>query len=317
MNEPSNARELLALFVDPDDRDYKDHVFLQDTPIGFSIQRYYPSDIRFKPAKGPKGDDDVAVIWVVYGTSKQTQSPDLVPLRLRIATLSKFRALHWDYNFKHDDSPTEESVIQSRRSPKPMDLSANNEFYFSKKTGGFVDSNGTPIGGRRILDRLFQYHCDSIHPIKGLRWQAPYKLSISARQFLDGATSALKYILEVVFGRTIDEHQNLSAFLNGYEWKDLKKVSVDSLEIAGYRAAKRVVVMFIAIVIFGCLILLPPKENTYFASLLNSEFLLAIHSLGLLLVLDELLPNIFFLMLNSSIWLRRALINSSLKRSGL
>ncbi len=317
MNEPSNANELLALFVEPDDPDYKDHVFLQDTPIGFSIQRHYPSDIRFKPAKGPRGDDDVAVFWVVYKSSAQTASQDLVPLRVRIATLSKFRALHWDYDFEHEDSPTEESVIQSRRSPKPMELSASNEFFFSKKTGGFVDSHGTPVSGRGILDRLFQYHCDSTHPLKGLRWQAPYKLSIIAGQFIDKVTSALKHILEVVFGRTIDEDLNRSAFLNGYEWKDMKKVSIASIEIAGYRAAKRVVVIFIFIVTLGCLILLPPQENTYFAFLLNSEFLLAIHSLGLLLLLDELLPNIIFLLLNSSIRLRRALVNFNLKRSEL
>ena len=315
MTAPNTGLELLTLFSGYGDAGYENPIQLKDTSVGFSIQRSYPVEIRFKPAKGLQGDDDVAVIWVVYEPHKRAADADLIPLRLRIATMSKYRAAHWDYNFEDKNCPTEDSVLLSKSTPRPLELNLANEYYYSEKLERLVNSKGSAVEGREILDQLFNAHCDSVHPIKGIRWQGAHKLSKFMRWLFDQPANFLLWLLTVIFGRTLDERRDRSVFLDGYLWTDFKKVSVDSIEIAGYRASRRVVVLFLLIVVTGCVFLLPADEKTYIGSLVRSEFLLAIHSLALLLFLDELLPSLLFVLLNRSIRLRKWYLNLLLAKS--
>jgi hypothetical protein len=52
--ETMDAESFLGFFRDMQDAGYKFPVFLSDTRVGFSVQRDYPEDIRFKPAKNKK-----------------------------------------------------------------------------------------------------------------------------------------------------------------------------------------------------------------------------------------------------------------------
>ncbi len=310
MTAPSTGSELLKLFGDYSSAGYVDPIELRDKTIGFSIQKSYPDNIRFKPAKGPKGDDDVAVIWVVYEPHKTNAQTKLTPLRLRIATMSKYRAAHWDYNFDDEENcPTEESVFQSKSTPRPLDLTLINEYHYAHASDSLVDSKGVRVVGREMLDRLFMDHCDSIHPIRGIRWQGERKLSEFLRWAIEQPVLILVWALKNIFGRTLDEQRDRSSFLDGYLWGDFKKVSVDSLEVAGYRTSKRVVLIFLLLVITGSAVLLPADEKTYVGTLVRSEFLLALHSLALLLILDEVIPALLFWLLNRSICLRRRYLN--------
>lgn len=315
MTAPNTGLELLTLFGGYGDSGYENPIQLKDTTVGFSIQRNYPAEIRFKPAKGKHGDDEVAVIWVVYEPHKRVTDADLIPLRLRIATMSKYRAAHWDYNFDDENCPTEVSVLLSKSTPRPLELNLANEYYYSEKLNVLVNSKGSRVEGREVLEHLFNAHCDSVHPIKGIRWQGAHKLSKFIRWLFDQSVNLLIWLLTVIFGRTLDERRDRSIFLDGYLWADFKKISVDSIQIAGYRASRRVVVLFLLIVVTGGVFLLPADEKTYIGSLVRSEFLLAIHSLALLLALDELLPALLFLLLNRSIRLRKWYLNLLLARS--
>ena len=70
-----SSQDLLCLFGDIESSGYFNYVSLNDTKVGFSLQKNYPSNIQFKPAKTNSGeDDDVAVIWVVY--DELQPSPD-------------------------------------------------------------------------------------------------------------------------------------------------------------------------------------------------------------------------------------------------
>jgi hypothetical protein len=315
MTAPNTGLELLTFFIGYDDAGYENPIQLKDTSVGFSIQRNYPVGIRFKPAIGRQGDDDVAVIWIVYEPHKRATNADLIPLRLRIATMSKYRAAHWDYNFEDENCPTEDSVLLSKSTPRPLELNLANEYYYSEKLERLVNSKGSAVKGREVLNQLFNAHCDSVHPLKGIRWQGGHKLSKFIRWFFDQPVNFLLWLLTVIFGRTLDEQRDRSIFLDGYLWTDFKKVSLDSIEIAGYRASRRVVVLFLFIVVAGCVFLLPSDEKTYIGSLVRSEFLLAIHSLILLLFLDELLPAFLFELLNRSIRLRKWYLNLLLVKS--
>lgn len=289
---------------------------MRDTAVGFSIQRNYPSGIRFKPAKGKKGDDDVAVIWVVFEPHKKSPDGDLIPLRLRISTMSKYRAAHWDYDFDDQENcPTEESVLLSKGTPRPLDLNLHNDCYYSVELGRLVDAKRRPVDGVEVLGRLFNAHCDTVHPIKGIRWQGSEWLSNVIRRLFDLPVNFFHWMLVSVFGRTLDERPERSIFIDGYMWSDFKKVSVDSIEVAGYRTSKRVVVVFLVLVVVGCYLLLPADEKTYVGTLIRSEFLLAAHSLALLLILDEALPAALFFFLNRSIRLRKWYLNLLLAKS--
>jgi hypothetical protein len=65
MAAPNTGLDFLALFNGYSESRYKNPIPLKDTAVGFSIQKSYPSGIRFKPAKDLQVDEDVAVIWVV------------------------------------------------------------------------------------------------------------------------------------------------------------------------------------------------------------------------------------------------------------
>lgn len=114
MKHLQNSQELLCLFGDIESSGYLDCIPLNDTKVGFSVQKKYPSNTQFKPVKTRDGeDDDIAVIWVVYDEFKQASTSHLIPLRLRIAKMSKYRAKNWEYNFDDEDCPSKESVLQS------------------------------------------------------------------------------------------------------------------------------------------------------------------------------------------------------------
>jgi len=63
---PQDGFALLKLFGDIKSVGDFDYVILNETKSGFSIQRKYPKDINFKPARSPIGEkDSVACKWVV------------------------------------------------------------------------------------------------------------------------------------------------------------------------------------------------------------------------------------------------------------
>ena len=163
MTAPNTGLELLKIFGSYGDSGYENPIQLRDTTVGFSIQKNYPTGIRFKPAKSEEGDDDVAVIWVVYEPHKRAPAADLIPLRLRIATMSKYRAAHWDYNFDDENCPTEDSVLLSKSTPRPLELSLVNEYYYSETLDSLVNLKGDRVEGRDVLDHLFPAFMFEIH----------------------------------------------------------------------------------------------------------------------------------------------------------
>ena len=104
-----DSNQFISLFGDIESAGYTDAINLTDTKIGFSVQHKYPNNIRYKPAKTSEGiDDNVAVIWVVYEALAENTKSDLIPIRLRIANMSKYRAVHWDYDFDKANCPSRE-----------------------------------------------------------------------------------------------------------------------------------------------------------------------------------------------------------------
>jgi len=133
MTQLETSYQLLALFGDITSAGYLEPIHLTDTKVGFSVQRGYPTNIRYKPARNKAGEyDNIAVIWVVY-EDRLPQGDSLIPIRLRIAMMSKYRSVHWDYDFQAEVCPTKESVLESKKSPQPLDLSLSGVWTYSPR----------------------------------------------------------------------------------------------------------------------------------------------------------------------------------------
>lgn len=314
MSYPQSSAEFLDIFGDLGETGYEDPIFLNDTKIGFSIQHKYPNDIRFKAALNVAGkQDSVAVIWVVYKNKSEADRTGLIPLRLRIAMMSKYRALNWDYDFSDPECPTKSSLKSSKDSPQPLELSLNNEFFYDSHTGGLCDANGSEVTGIQLLNLLFEAHCNSVHPIKGIKHQSQKKFGELVLQGFDKSINGCVWTLRNIFGRTLDESRDRSIFLDGYRKEYFKKIEIDSVSLLGYKAPKRAAILFCVLAIGICLAVLPAKSGSYVETVIQSKILLSFHGLGFLLFLVDVLPHVIFFKMNWLISLRKSYLDSQLK----
>lgn len=311
-----DSESFLKLFGNLKTHGFTDPIFLSDTKVGFSIRKRYPEDIRYKPAQNKDGgDDNVACIWVVYDQSRKEETETIVPIRLRIAMMSLYRSKYW---FDEDDDapekPTPESLAISRNSPQPIELSLSGYFY-NASNGHLVDYQKKKVQGHKILEELFQAHCNTVHPILGLKHQAKTAVHNISRLGLDYIVEGIKFLLKQVFGRTLVEPLTRSAYFEGYKFEDFGKLDEDSVDFFGYKITKRILFLFITLFVISSYLLFPFKEKSYFELLTQSDGLLTIHVFAALLVLDELLPRLLFMKMNLIILLRKCYIDKQVKKS--
>lgn len=307
--------QLIALFGDITAAGYLEPTHLTDTKVGFSVQRKYPEDIGYKPAKNAAGEDDnIAAIWVVY-EERRSEENIQIPIRLRIAMMSKYRVKNWDYNYDDPECPTKESVLESKNSRQPLDLSLSDEYFFDAEHKCFVNSSNEVVTGVQILNAMFKEHCNTTNFIKGLSYRSKIKFSAFSRSFLDLLINFQIWVLKNLFGRTLQERQNRSSFLDGYLPEDCRKSDTDSIELAGYKAAKNTIFFYCFVIVVICFFVLPAEEDTYLGTLVRSEFLMLIHTIFALVIFDELLPWIVFKKLNLLIKIRKWNFNRILKKS--
>lgn len=315
MEHLTSSDDFQKLFGDIEADGYINPINLNDTKVGFSVQRKYPPNIGFIPAKTKNGeDDDVAVIWVVYESLAEEENQLRIPIRLRIAKMSKYRAKNWDYDFSNEESPTRESVAISKESIQPLEFTCIDEYFYDPNKQDLVDRNDKTVSGSKILNELFDYHCKSSHPVKGLIFRARNKSELLKVQFYDFLIRSIKYVLDKCFGRTLDNHFNKFSY-EGYLPSDFKKTADSVLQdVAGYRASKKVIILFAALVITFCLLYLPAQEGSYLEAILQNELLTVIHCFLALYVLDEWIPMIFFYLLNKTISSRKNYLNKLLSK---
>jgi hypothetical protein len=319
MTKPfETTEEFSSLFELKSHPQYREPIVLDDRKVGFSIKRDYPDNIRYKPAINRNNTpDNIATIWVIY-THPQEANGDMdlkkIPIIVRVCNMSLYRVKHFDYDFSDPDCPTEDSVERSRTTPKPIDLEYNNEFFFNHESNVFINELGNIIRGIDILDRAYSDHCDTIHWIKGFK----LRLKLFAREKAGGLLSLiisfLKFILKTFFGRTLEEKDSVSSSLKGYKKESLKKLNEDSLNVFGYKAAKPVIIVFCGIVIIISLLRYLFNISVGYLSYVASNNILSIsHGIFLLWILDAIVPNVIFFLINVIIKFRTKIIFMKLK----
>lgn len=316
----NNACELIDKFNVRNLNDYERITPLTDRKVGFSVQRKYPQDIRYVPPKTKKGEDDVvALIHVIYNHPVETKLETdalKIPLVVRVGTHSRYRQNHFDYDFNDEDCPTKESLEESKQTPQPISLDYIDEFFFDHTNNVFVDRAGQEISGQDILEQVFREHLETTHLIKGLKLRLKlraHRVSVSLLTFL---STLIVSLLKKIFGRTIDDSDNLASFYWGYKTKDFKKLSTDSLDVFGYKTSRSVIIVFCFVVALANGLKYAFSLSTpYLKAVFSDNFLSIIHALLGLWFLDVVAPSMLFRILNSLIWLRRKIMFATFKDS--
>jgi len=310
----NTGKELLDKFHLGGDKEFYDPVILSDAEAGFSIRRNYPDGIRYKPAKdSDKNPDNVAVIWVVFDKKRiKADEPNLVPIRCRIATMSIYRAQHWDYNFEDPKCPSKDSVEMSNASPQPFSLDFPSDYFYDTEKNIFLTKEGIKVFGIEILNSIFKEHVDSVHLFRGLKYKLESLRNSAENSFFEVFIKLIKFTLRFLFGRTIDEDWKVNSAFYGYPLSAFKKLQLSSIEILGYRTSKNVIVIFCLLVASLSFVFLPLDEGIYLSSVLDSEVLTTIHAVLALIILDEALPLFLFGFMNLLIFFRRKRLFSRL-----
>lgn len=317
----ANTSEFLATFGDLSTMGFFDPIHLNDTKVGFSVKRHYPSDIRYKPAIGQKNKkpDNIAALWVVYThpeESRKDVSESAVPVRVRIANMSLYRTKHWDYEYDDDegDCPSKDSVEASEATPKPIELEYPGEYFFDHVRNVFVDRKRKTVSGLEILDRVFQDHCKTVHLLWGLRLRLKLFAQDNFAGILSVLTSFLVWILKNLFGRSIESDDGMAGLFRPYKPEAMKKYGADSLDVLGYKASKQVVVLFCALVIILSFCrYYSGADSDYWSGVERSEFLYLVHGLFFIWLLDVVIPWLLFWFVNGTIWLRTTVLFMKLK----
>jgi hypothetical protein len=308
----ANTKEFLTQFGDFSAKSFFDPIHLDDSKVGFSIKRFYPDGIRYKPAISQKSKkpDNVAALWVVYthpDDSRKSVPESKVPLRIRIANMSLYRMKHWDYDFNDNDGdcPSKDSYEASAATPKPIDLDYPGEYFFNHIDNTFLDSKGNSISGLDILERVFQDHCKTVHLLWGLQLRIKLLAQDNFAGFLGVLKSVLIFILKHIFGRTIEDDDAMAGLFKMYRPEAMKKYTEDSLDIWGYKASKQVIVVFCTFAIISSYIRYKFEiKDDYWSSVGASEFLSLIHGLFSVWFLDVIVPWLLFWIINFIIWLK-------------
>lgn len=301
--EFKNTSEFLSIFNLDNNSRYEGVTHLQDSKIGFSVLRAYPTDIRYKPATTKSGRPDTfALIYMSYGSSEKTsdeRNPQHIPITVRIVKYSKYLSQHFDYNFEDENCPTEESIRRSKVTPQPIGLDYIDDFFFDHRKKKFFDQSKRQYKGIELLDKVFDDHCNTIHPVKGFKLRAKLKTQFGLINIFNVLIEKIPWILNRIFGRTLEEENNRSAFLHGYKREHFKKLSTESIDISGYKASKSVIILFCVLV--AVIYVIKYKfglRSEYLESIASSTLLAPIHLIILLWFLDVVLPNGIFLLLN-------------------
>jgi hypothetical protein len=283
--------------------------FTEVTPfasaIGFSVQRPYPPSSAFKPPMKRDGTPDtVALVKLVYTPQRSDPAtPARVPISASASVFSRYIYRHFDYNFQDSECPTEESIRDSKKSRRPIDLEAIDQFFYDHNTDTIQDSDGKTIAEIQILNELYEKHVATVDSLRGkvFHWKisAVGKASLATHP-LD---KFLKWSLRMFCGRTIEPpRDSFRGALEPYSLEDMKLLITESIDVFGYRASKNVIGTFCVLLLLAYIVLkFVSHVPQWLIVISNNTFLGSAACILLIGGLDHLLPACLFWLINANI----------------
>jgi hypothetical protein len=314
----TNTKQFIDLFNFTEESGYYNPVHLQDEEIGFSIKKKYPTDIRFKPTLKQNGEpDDIMVIWLVFHLHKSLKTGSnskKYPIYIKINKYSLYRTKYFDYNFDDEESPTEVSLSVSKNTPQPLELEYFSDFFFDDALNCFVDNKGNLLTGIEMLNSVVKQHLNTVHIIKGFKIRTKIFAKSNVAGIFTLLIKILIFLLKYPFGRLLKDSDSELSLYHGFNNEDMKRITTDTVEIFKYHASKHVITTFCIIIIFISSIDYFFKLNSSYLKYITSNNLMIVtYSITLLLILDILIPQVLFHLINALVSLRNKIIFRKLK----
>ena len=160
MNLFENTEELKDSFKLDEDSQFFGFQTLTDVKVGFSIQSYYPEDIKYKPTRTRTGKlDETCLIHVIYEPTDESESTGDVPLRIHASKLSRYdqNTFPKSRNYSDIECPTKKSVAEANRLKEyvPLKIKSIGEYIFNHKKKSFFTSKGVKTSGNDLLKYIF------------------------------------------------------------------------------------------------------------------------------------------------------------------
>lgn len=312
----TNTKQFIDLFDITDESGYYNPIVLQDEEIGFSIKKKYPDGLRFKPAIKPNGEpDELMVIWIVYDLPKQKQQTKReIPVFIKIKKYSLYRTKYFDYDFNDPQSPTKESLHRSKKTPQPLEIEYLNDFFYEESSNCFVDKKGKHFTGIEMLNYVVKQHLNTVHIIKGLKLRSKIFAQSKVVGIFTLIIKTLVLLLKYPFSRLLEDSDSELSLYHGFKHEDMKRITTDTIEIFKYHASKHVLSTFCIIIIgISSIDYFCKLDSTYLKYITSNNLLIVTYSITLLLILDILIPQALFHIINTLVRIRNRIVFRKLK----
>lgn len=286
--------ELIKLFSFEDNPQYVEVTPYNDRKVGFSVQRAYPSNIRYKPPKRNDGKPDTyALIGIVYvhpDETDKTIDQKRVPINVRISPFSRYLRRRFDYDYEDPDCPTEESVKESKKTPKPESLESYDEYFYDHQGGNFTDKDGNIVSAIEIIDHIYDLHCKTVHLIRGLTIRGKVTLKGRAVSICEKAINICTKTLTALFGRSI-EIEDPVGYFHPIKREDIKLLNPDYVTFMGLHVSKRAALTFSVFhLLMYTIFYINEIESKYIAGIASNSLLLSCYSLFAIFIFHEVIP---------------------------
>ena len=203
---------------------------------------------------------------------------------------------------------TEQSVLASMRTPRPVDLSSFDGYVYDHSAECFRDSDGKAIQGEEILRSFYDQHIGTVDKIRGriFKWKLTSVGKASAS--IEPATEVLKWLLRIVCGRILKSDEMMRGLLEPYRPEDMKLLKTESIDVFGYRASKNVIATFCAILLLIFLLTrIVGRTPGWLTTAAGNTFLGFAACILSIAFLDHVVPNVLLWLINRAVVARMKL----------
>ncbi len=274
--------------------------------VGLSLLKDYQKNNAFIPVKFPNGkNDSVAMIRVWYLTKDLHESKDAKKVPLYVAVIKSSRYLiKNNFYFLDKDSPTKESVSESKATRQPVDLEITSRYEFNLDEQRIYDlTKKNYVEPKEVVEYIYKLH---IKTGAKILFRMQVYLQKIVLELIPITNNFLKKVNLYFFGKKIKNSKDFAAgIFTPYSYNDLEDLTQTSEKpkISGsdfpitYRAAGTFIGFFSIIYliyyffhrdIFGVVRLMNSTNN----------FFLAILTAGMLLIFDRLIPYSILFLIN-------------------
>lgn len=287
MRPPIDSQSLLNIFGSLEKYDYI--TLFSDGTAGFTVQREYPNDVLYYPAKTKSGKANDVVLIKVACDRSVSLSDVWIPLRFDVVKYDRYKANHLNYNQDDQDSPSDEEIRKSKSSFQPKDFFHLVGKYYLKNDSNIVNRNNVLVQGKSIIDELYNRHCDHIrmlHIIK--QWIFRFRVTLHKM-----CIEVIKFVFVIVSVKELLTINNLYSI--NYELSEIdvkNKVGVKGLDFTPWG-------IFLLCVLF-LLVYACKRQNAMITLLLSNNIMIFALLLIAFVVMRYMLPTLFIWLMNNT-----------------